>query len=272
MAAANATVDGTSDLQNFAGVRVQLTGTWVGTVTFQSSVDGVNWASRVLTNSATGSVATTSTTNGVFHGDVGGRYFRLFMTAWTSGTATATIVYTAATATGASNLGIFLRAAASGDGIAVANVDEVALGAYNGTTIDRLINAGNASAGNLNKTLAVGSGTFPVISLNAAAAVAAGASFDLVTARPSHTLQVDVGTTTAGTAGTHTVRLEGSLDGANWTPLGTVSPASTSLTGGDPSNHAALSVTGAPWRYVRANWTAAPTTWAGTLTARVASA
>lgn len=95
----NATVDGATDLSNYASVRVQITGTFSGTVTFQSSVDGTTWVTRSLSPATIASQATitaTATTPGIWFGDVGGRYFRVNMTAYTSGTATATILYSAA--------------------------------------------------------------------------------------------------------------------------------------------------------------------------------
>src|SRR3954464_3978373 len=116
------------------------------------------------------------------------------------------------------------------------------------------------------------SGSTATVSIAAASGITAGAALVNPGARAAHTLQVDVTTTTAGTAGTHTVILQGSLDGTNWVTLGTASPAASSTTGSNAVNHANVSVTGLPYTNIRANWTAIPTTWVGTLTATIASA
>lgn len=70
------------------GVGVQVTGTFVGTLTFEGSVDGTTFSALNLTaiNSTTG--ASTTTTTGVFTGGVGGlSIVRVRMSAYTSGTA-----------------------------------------------------------------------------------------------------------------------------------------------------------------------------------------
>jgi hypothetical protein len=105
LAALNASVDGTTDLAAYTSVRLQITGTWVGTIQFQSSVDGTNWASRLLTQSGTTTInlVNSATTNGVVSGDIGGRYFRTVMTAYTSGTAAITAVYSTAASPAVSN-------------------------------------------------------------------------------------------------------------------------------------------------------------------------
>lgn len=74
-------------------VSVQLSGTWVGTNTFQCSNDNTNWVSLALINSNSGNTqaSATSTANGVFHGPNPAKYFRVNCTAYTSGTVTATV-------------------------------------------------------------------------------------------------------------------------------------------------------------------------------------
>lgn len=89
-------IDGSTDLTSYASVRVQVTGTWVGTLTFQVSNDGTNWFSKALNNSS-GAIETSQTTNGMHSGNLGARYFRVVATAWTSGTAAVVLVYSAAT-------------------------------------------------------------------------------------------------------------------------------------------------------------------------------
>ena len=72
----------------FAGlVTYQLFGTWVGTVTFQGTIDATNWFSVRAEPLATGSLATTTTTTGLFRIDASGLAFvRVKFTARTSGT------------------------------------------------------------------------------------------------------------------------------------------------------------------------------------------
>jgi hypothetical protein len=75
---------------------VQTTGTWVGTITAEISLDGTNWFSNAMINSAQTSAATLATTwtsNCIMKTSSQLRvpFFRVKMTAYTSGTATVTI-------------------------------------------------------------------------------------------------------------------------------------------------------------------------------------
>lgn len=71
---------------------LQLTGTWVGTVTIEQSNDNTNWVSTMLFDVAgsimggSGGVFTGITLNGMFVGNIYGRYVRVNVTAYTSGT------------------------------------------------------------------------------------------------------------------------------------------------------------------------------------------
>lgn len=269
VSALNGVVDGTTDCTNFSAVRVQVTGTWSGTLTLQSSIDGTNWVSRAL-SSVTSSPTNVLSGNSLLFGDVGGRYFRVLMTAYTSGTAIIALLYTAATSVSGN---IAIRSAANGDGVNAATIDEVAIGGFNGSTIDRLVtNFGASATANNGRAMHSATGSVPVSSLSNATAPTAGSALSQWTARSNHTLQVDLTTATIGTAGNHIVRLEGSMDNGNWFPLASVSLAASSTTATDPSNHAAVSASDQPFTYIRANWTTIPTGWTGTLTARVASA
>ena len=79
------------DADHFA---VQLTGTWVGTVAFEATINGTNWVSVAWTNSTstshvTGVVSTTA--NGIFfHEIIFAPQFRVRFSSYTSGTATVT--------------------------------------------------------------------------------------------------------------------------------------------------------------------------------------
>lgn len=67
---------------------LQISGTFVGTVTFEGSVDGTNYAAVLVSNSA-GSAAATATAVGIFTADVRGlKYFRARVSAYTSGAIT----------------------------------------------------------------------------------------------------------------------------------------------------------------------------------------
>lgn len=71
---------------------LQLTGTWVGTVTVEQSNDNTNWVSTILFDVAgsimggSGGVFTGITLNGMFVGNIYGRYVRVNVTSYTSGT------------------------------------------------------------------------------------------------------------------------------------------------------------------------------------------
>lgn len=71
---------------SYTYVTVQLTGTWVGTVSFQASNDGTNWVSCSALNSVVATYVTTATANALFYIPVGSRYVRARTTAYTSGT------------------------------------------------------------------------------------------------------------------------------------------------------------------------------------------
>jgi hypothetical protein len=100
--AAQAAVTGSASANNtdlinvacdqFRSVCFGITGTWVGTITFQVSLDGTNWVSLACLNSASvsGVFAVSTTTNTIFAASLAGyQFFRLRFTAYTSGTASA---------------------------------------------------------------------------------------------------------------------------------------------------------------------------------------
>ncbi len=72
----------------YGAIGVVVTGTWVGTITFQASVDGSTYNTQTVL-AADGTIATTTAANGQWFLNLGGiKSFRLNMTAYTSGTAT----------------------------------------------------------------------------------------------------------------------------------------------------------------------------------------
>ena len=94
LGALNATLQ--FDALNFQSVSLQISGTFVGTVTFEVSNDGVNWGQKAMVPSTMGGPVTTATGPGMWACDVGARYFRVRMSAYTSGSATITLEFSAA--------------------------------------------------------------------------------------------------------------------------------------------------------------------------------
>jgi len=71
-----------------ASLSFSIAGTWVGTLAFQSSLDGITWNTLLVTDN-TGTLVTQTTINGIFIAAVATqRFYRVIATAWTSGTAT----------------------------------------------------------------------------------------------------------------------------------------------------------------------------------------
>lgn len=88
--AATAIGNGTAiESRGASAVSVQVTGTFVGTVTFQGTIDGANWIALEATNANDDSRATTATAPGIYsivlHGCV---QFRARISAYTSGSIT----------------------------------------------------------------------------------------------------------------------------------------------------------------------------------------
>ncbi len=83
------------NLNGDAGFAVDIRGTWVGTITFQGTVDGTNWNTLAVVPLGAGSnvaAVTTTTTVGAWTGNGAGMsQVRVIMTAYTSGTATVTL-------------------------------------------------------------------------------------------------------------------------------------------------------------------------------------
>tara|TARA_R110002126_G_scaffold232670_1_gene377046 strand:- start:217 stop:549 length:333 start_codon:yes stop_codon:yes gene_type:complete len=79
-------------------IKVQVYGTWSGTITFESSLDGTNWEHQAVTDSSdNNSTQLHHTTNNGILGSVnipGLPYFRARMSNYTSGTASVHIVAT----------------------------------------------------------------------------------------------------------------------------------------------------------------------------------
>lgn len=93
LGALNATGFGDIDAEQYGSVSIQITGTFVGTLSFQVSNDGVNWHTKSLSPASTSAPATTHNAIGTFSGDIGARYFRVIMSAWTSGSAKVMVLF-----------------------------------------------------------------------------------------------------------------------------------------------------------------------------------
>jgi hypothetical protein len=85
----NADLLPSTDVSNYAWGSVQVTGTWSGTITFQVSNDNSNWNSMTWASSGntTNSSSSATTGNATYHGPISGRYIRIRMTTYASGTA-----------------------------------------------------------------------------------------------------------------------------------------------------------------------------------------
>lgn len=90
--AAAATGDGTPfDCKGLAILGLQVVGTFVGTITWEGTVDGTNWVAMDVLDRADTSMDTTETGVGLFLANVVGlSQFRARVSAWTSGAITVT--------------------------------------------------------------------------------------------------------------------------------------------------------------------------------------
>lgn len=78
----------------FRSVNFQITGTWVGTISYQVSNDNTNWLALFCIASNATSAAGATTTNVLQYGALTGyQFFRIRFTAYTSGTASVTAFF-----------------------------------------------------------------------------------------------------------------------------------------------------------------------------------
>lgn len=134
-------------LNGQSGVALQITGTWVGTLQFEGTVDGTNWVvvNGVFAGSST--PGPTTTANGIVRATPSGlAQFRVTATAWTSGTATITL--RASAASGGTFLNQSLTAGTNSIGSVVAggNVAGGATDSGNPVKIGGLVNTGTPAA------------------------------------------------------------------------------------------------------------------------------
>lgn len=77
-----------SPLENFGTIGIQITGTWVGTLSFQGSLDGTNYVAIRVQNISSDAVVSSTTANGQFVANaLGMKSIRAIMTVYSSGTA-----------------------------------------------------------------------------------------------------------------------------------------------------------------------------------------
>lgn len=81
------------DTLGLSSIGVQITGTFVGTLEFEGSMDGSTWESIPLYVPEDSTLATNTTAVGMWIGSCAGlRFFRVRSSAWTSGTANISII------------------------------------------------------------------------------------------------------------------------------------------------------------------------------------
>lgn len=82
----------TLSVQGLGAIGVQVSGTYVGTIAFESTVNNTTYTALALSPTAAGATATGTTSTGAWTGAIGGvSIVRVRMSAYTSGTATVTI-------------------------------------------------------------------------------------------------------------------------------------------------------------------------------------
>lgn len=79
------------NIGGYAGIGVQLTGTWVGTVTFEVTIDGTTWAAQDMTQTTSTTPTTTTTGNGIWVGATVGTKMRVRFSTRSSGSVVASI-------------------------------------------------------------------------------------------------------------------------------------------------------------------------------------
>ena len=81
----------TFSVAGFSKVGIQVVGISTATVTFECTIDGVNWVSLSGNNVATAAAITSLSADGIFTALVSGLYLiRARVSAWTAGTITVT--------------------------------------------------------------------------------------------------------------------------------------------------------------------------------------
>lgn len=131
--ALNADLVASTDVSAYEDFTLTVSGTWSGTLTIAFSNDNSNFTASWVQASNTTAWVQTITTNGQYYIPKRGRYLRIRMTSYTSGTANGVLEQN----TVPSAL-LSLGQMATADGAVLATVPLVAMGVSNGGSIDRV--------------------------------------------------------------------------------------------------------------------------------------
>lgn len=92
---ADAATDPADSSENAGAVAFQITGTFVGTITFESTIDGTNYVATMAYPAASETGTTTTTTPGIWRvHNAAGLRVRARMSAYTSGAAIVSVLTT----------------------------------------------------------------------------------------------------------------------------------------------------------------------------------
>jgi hypothetical protein len=139
IAANNATIDISENDGAISGI--QITGTWVGTLTVEGSNDNSNFSVLPIINRTSHALITSISSNGIYESDTNGfQYLRIKSTSWTSGTAT---IVTDGSKVGSSHVHSILRAT---DGTAIGSVGDALKISGSITAAGGLVSTNNASS------------------------------------------------------------------------------------------------------------------------------
>lgn len=94
------------DVSNRGSASIQVTGTFVGTLQFEQSVDGTNFTTWSVTANGATTTVTSATATGYWTGSITTRYIRVRFSAYTSGSAVVNLISTQARAGGGSGGGM----------------------------------------------------------------------------------------------------------------------------------------------------------------------
>ena len=138
------------DAAGFSAVGVQVTGTFVGTVHFEGTVDGSNWVAVQGANLNDGSVATSATAAGLFSIPLAGLSHFRARVAWTSGTSVTVDAEATIVPAGLTLADIDINAseeiAITANGITITQTPTVTAGAYSaGDNVGGLLTFANAA-------------------------------------------------------------------------------------------------------------------------------
>jgi hypothetical protein len=144
-----------------------ISGTWVGTIAFNYSLDGVNFSPDTVLDNSLGTFVSSTTINNAYTANVGSyKYYQIVATAWTSGTATITyngsaavnLVTSQSLITDASNHGPAAVKAASTAAVATDSALVVALSPNSSNITSSAITTSGAIAANGNVLALPGGG------------------------------------------------------------------------------------------------------------------